>query len=331
MTPSCCILYDELACMTMFAPIPLGRRLCWTLAAFLSVAANAGSAPATNAVDAGRYLRQQGWEPYEGKNVAWSPVPDVAPVMYYEKDNAVPSCGVLMASAAGKAPAFVELVGAEPGVGFPQCLGIPSITRFRLQNKEYIAVEYLSRETREDIDRHYRYLVRASSGGLVPDDALAEAVRPMATDLAGTGPHAPLGVKLARAALLAKAYSAWQLLERDVISDPSSSFAILQNRKTGQCQFVAEAGSVPVAVAHTAFAPEASCAEVLASSRLEKNGKVFYLTMFRGQDRKHWVGLVSVSAEGSVSAEKALAEGINRAGATKDMKSAKAFLAKELP
>lgn len=331
MTPSCCTLSGELACMTMFAAFPPGRRLCWTLAAFLALASNAGSAPAIDAVNAERYLRQQGWEDYDGKNVAKSPVPDVAPLMYYEKDNAVPSCGVLMASAAGKAPAFVELVGSEPGVGFPQCLGMPSITRFRLQNKEYVAVEYLSRETREDIDRHYRYLVRASSGGLVIDDALAEVVRPMATDLAGTGPHAALGVKLARTALLAKAYPAWHLLERDFISDPLSSFAILENRKTRQCQFIAEAGAAPVAVAHTAFAPETSCAEVLASSRLEKNGKVFYLAMFRGQDRKQWVGVVSVSAGGSVTAEKALAERINRAGATKDMRSAKAFLVKELP
>ena len=251
--------------------------------------------------------------------------------MYYEKDNAVPSCGVLIASVAGKAPAFIELVGSGPRVGFPQCLGIPSITRFRLQNREYVAVEYLSRETREDIDRHYRYLVRSSSGGIVPDDSLAGAVPPIATDLAGSGQHASLGVKLARAALLAKAYPAWHLLERDFISDPLSSFAILENRKTRQCQFIAEAGAAPAAVAHTAFAPVASCIEVLASSRLEKNGKIFYLAMFRGQDRKQWVGVVSVSADGSVTAEKALAERINRTGATNDMKSVKTFLTKELP
>jgi len=329
MTPSSSILSVELANMPMLDGFPPSLRLRWTLAACLALSFSAGSALAADIVDAHRYLRQQGWEDYEGKNVARSPDADIAPLMYYDKGNTVPSCGILAASAAGKPPVFIELVGSEPGVGFPQCLGIPSITPFRLQNKDYIAVEYLARETREDIDRHYLYLVRDRARGIVQDDALNKAVPSTATNTAGTGAHALQGVKLARAAQLAKTYPAWHLLERDFISGLSSSFAILENRKTGQCQFVAEAGAAPVAVAHTAFAFQANCAEVLASSRFETKGKVFYLAMFRDQAGKQWVGVLSVAPDGSVVAETDLAARINGAGATKDMKSAKAFLEKE--
>lgn len=296
----------------------------------LALSACAKSVPATEAVDAGRYLRQQGWKPYEGKPTAKSPVADVSPLMYYDKGNSVPSCGIVTASADGKGTGFIELVGSDPGVDFPQCLNIASITPFRMQNKDYIAVEYLSRETREDIDRGYHYLVRDRARGIVTDDALTGAVPSEAVDGPGQKPAAAQGVKLARIALLAKAYPEWSVLERDFISDPASSFAILQNKKAQQCQFVAESGAAPALAAHTAFAPGARCAEVLASSRFEKNGKVFYLAMFRDQARKQLVGVVSVASDGSVGVEKALAERVNQSGATKDMKSAKAALAKQL-
>jgi hypothetical protein len=119
-------------------------------------------------------------------------------------------------------------------------------------------------------------------------------------------------------------------MERDFISDRASSFAILENKKAPQCQFIGEAGTAPSVTAHTAFAPASKCVEVLASSRYEKNGKVFYLAMFRDQAGKQLVGVVSAASDGSVNAERALADGINRTGVTQDMKSAKAALAKEL-
>lgn len=138
------------------------------------------------------------------------------------------------------------------------------------------------------------------------------------------------GVKLARIARLAKAYPEWSILERDVISDPASSFAILQNKKTQQCQFVAESGATPALAVHTAFVPNAKCTDVLASSRYEKNGKVFYLAMFRDQARRQLVGVVSVASGGGIVVEKDLAKNVNQTGATNDMKSAKAALAEQL-
>jgi hypothetical protein len=302
-----------------------------SLFAALTLSVCAKSVLAAEPVDAGRYLGQQGWKPYESKPTAKSPVPDLAPLMYYDKGNSVPSCGLLTVSANGKAPGFIELVGSDPGVNYPQCLDIASITPFRMQNKDYIAVEYLSRETREDTDRGYHYLVRDRSRGIVTDEALTEAVPSAPVEGARQNPAAATqGVRLARIAHLAKTYPEWSVLERDFISDRASSFAILHNKKTQQCQLVAESGAAPILTAHTAFAPAAKCAEILASSRYEKNGKVFYLAMFRDQARKHSVGVMSVAPDGRVGVEKTLAENINRTGATKDVRSAKAALAKEL-
>lgn len=301
------------------------------LTAVLVLSGRAMSVLAGESVDAGRYLRQQGWKPSEGKPSAKSPVPDIAPLMYYDKGNSVPSCGLVTASTGGKAPGFIELVGSDPSVNYPQCMDITSITPFRMQNRDYIAVEYLSRETREDTDRGYHYLVRDSSRGIVTDEALTEAVQSAPVESARQNSAAAAqGVRLARVAHLAKAYPEWSVLERDFISDRASSFAILHNKKTQQCQLVAESGGAPAVTTHAAFVPAAKCAEVLASSRYEKNGKAFYLAMFRDQAKKQLVGVMSVAPDGSVGVEKALAESINRTGATREMKSAKAALAKEL-
>jgi len=93
------------------------------------------------------------------------------------KRESVPSCGLLTASLGGKGPAFIKLVGSDPGVDFPQCLSIPAITPFKRQNKEYIVIEYLLRETRDDVDRHVHYLVHSEAHSFVTDKLLTEAVR----------------------------------------------------------------------------------------------------------------------------------------------------------
>ena len=61
--------------------------------------------------------------------------------MFYDKGNSVPSCGLLVSSAAGKGPIFIELVGSDPGVGFPQCLSIARITPFKLLKKDYLVID----------------------------------------------------------------------------------------------------------------------------------------------------------------------------------------------
>ena len=253
--------------------------------------------------------------------------------MFYDKGNSVPSCGLLTASVGGKGPAFIELVGSDPGVGFPQCLSIPAITAFKLQNKEYIVIEYLSRETRDDVDRHFHYLVRSEAQGFVTDKLLTEAA-PVTTAGKGATESATSksmdGVRFARLAQLGKAQSAWRMVERDLIFDKASSFATFEDKSASRCQFVTEAGASLVVTSYDAFAPLSKCDSVLASSRFEKGAKIYYLAMFKTQDKKQLVGVTSVAEDGHIAVEKTLSESINRSGMTKDMKTAKAALVKEI-
>lgn len=300
----------------------------------LAVAAGATSVPAiAGTIDARNYLQQQKWKPYDTTSLPRSPMPDVVPLMFYDKGNSVPSCGVLTGSAVGKAPVFIELVGSDPGANFPQCLSIAAITPFKLQNKEYVVIEYLSRETREDIDRHFHYLVRNDVQTFVTDKVLTEAAPVISAGKDSAQPATAKtsdGVRFARHAQLSKAQPAWHLLERDLISDKSSSFTTFEDKTGSRCQFVTEAGAAPVVTSYSAFAPAAKCDSVLASSRFEKSGKVYYLAMFRTDDKRQMVGVTSVAPNGHIAVEKALSESINGSGITGDMKTAKAALIKKI-
>lgn len=284
-------------------------------------------------VDVDSYLQQQGWKRYDTTALPRSPVPGVVPLMFYDKGNSVPSCGLLVAAPAGKGPTFIELVGSEPGAGFPQCLSINAITPFKLQNVEYIVVQYLSRETREDVDRRFHYLVRSAAQGFVTDKVLTDAA-PVSSvgqgDAKRTAAISPDGVRIARLAQLKKAEPAWRLIERDFVSDKSSSFATFEDKKAAGCQFVTEAGAAPLITSNVTFAPSSKCDSVLASSRFEKSGKIYYLAMFKTNDRKQLVGVTSVAADGRIEVEKTLSEFINQSGMTKDMKAAKAALVKKI-
>jgi hypothetical protein len=305
-----------------------------SLMILLAFVAQSGFASAiADKVDAGSYMQKQGWTHVDVKSLPRSPVPDVVPLMFNDKGNSVPSCGLLTASGSGKQPVFIELVGSDPGVGFPQCLAINALTPFKLQNKEYIAIEYLSRETREDVDRRFHYLVRDATQTFVTDSVLTDAapVTPAGQGAAGTAPAKSYdGVKFARLFQLGKAQPAWRLLERGFISDKSSSFATFQDKPATKCQFVTEAGGAPVVTSHDAFAPSTKCDSVLASSRVEKAGKVYYVAMFKTQDKKQLVGITSVAPDGRIEVEITLAASINLSGMPKDMKAAKAALLKAI-
>jgi hypothetical protein len=291
----------------------------------------ASAAPST--LDAGSYIEKHGWKRYDTTSLPHSPVSDVVPLMFYDKGNSVPSCGLLTNSPGGKEPSFIELVSSDPGVGFPQCLSIAAITPFKLQNKEYIVIEYFSRETREDVDRRFHYLVRNPAQIFVTDEALTEAAPVTSGGQSAAGMaqvKSQDGVRFARIVQLGKAQPGWRLLERDIISDKSSSFATFQDKSAAKCQFVTESGSVPVVTTYDAFAPSAKCESVLASSRMEKSGKVYYLALFKTQDRKQLVGITSVETNGRIDVEKALSNSINRSGMTKDMKTAKAALMEKI-
>jgi len=325
-------LLDSQRMMVVLKPVKKVLMRKFTLAGMLlALTAFSGSAsPTHGAVDVSSYMQRQGWQSVP-TSLPRSPVSDVAPVMFYDKNNSVPSCGLLTASGSGKGPVFIELVGSDPGVGFPQCLAIVAMTPFKLENKDYMAIEYLSRETREDVDRRFHYLVRDAIQSFVTEPVLTDAapVAPARQGAAGTTlAKSHDGVRFARLAHLSKTQPTWRLLERDFISDRWSSFATFQDKPATKCQFVTEAGAAPVVTSHDTFASSTKCDSVLASSRVEKAGKIYYLAMFKTQDRKHLVGVTSVAPDGRIEVENALADSINRSGMTKDMSAAKAALMK---
>ena len=288
---------------------------------------------ARDSVSVDQFLRQQGWQRHDTHSLPRSPVADVIPLMFYDKGNTVPSCGLLTLSQSGKAPVFIELVGSEPGVGFPQCLNIAAMNVFRLQNKDYVAIDYLSRETREDVDRRFHYLVRRATGEFVTDKVLTDAAPVIPVREKGTAPrpaHAMDGRRFARITQLGMSQPAWRLLERDFISDDSSSFATFQDRKGQRCQFLTEAGGAPLITPSTVFAPGARCDSILASSRYATSGKVYYLAMFEIKDRRQRVAVTSVSPDGVIAAETRLADFINGNGATSSINAAKASLVNAL-
>lgn len=302
------------------------------IAACLLMAASNGGAATAPAIDTAGYALQRGWTPYHTRDMATSPVSDVAPVMFYNQGNSVPSCGVLTVAAPGEPPNFIELVGSDPGVGFPQCLAIVSLTLFRLQSRDYIGITYLSRDTREDAERGFHYLVHDPARGWDTDTLLTSTVAAQSVGAAQPQNIPSLAsadvLRRARLATLRSSAASWQLVERDVISDKSSSFAIEYDQKDRQCRFSVEAGASAVVVAHTSFAHSATCDEVLASSRYQNAEKTYYLAMFAIQGKLQRIGVMSVAADGRIDIETALSDSINRSGATADMKTAKAALAR---
>jgi hypothetical protein len=272
-----------------------------------------------------QFVRQRGWKSFELKDIARSPTPDITPVIYYEKEGFAQSCGLIITAPSAKEPRLIELTGPEEGTGWPQCLNIGSMVPFKLHDRDYISVEFIQRDTREESYRHYVYIYRDTAKGYVTDEDLSEVVpdRPTASK--------PMdGVRFGRTNYLAKAFSKWRFLSRDFISDKGSSFAVFEDKKTQQCYFVAESGGAPMALSNVEFAPGTKCVETLASSRLDKAGTVYYLAMFKSDKGAHVVGVTSVSQDGQVTAEKALSYALNRSSRTKDIKSAKAALAEAL-
>jgi hypothetical protein len=280
-----------------------------------------------------QYMRQRGWRPLERQHIARSPSQDIAPVQYYEKGNSVPSCGLITAAPSAKGPNFIGLVSSDPGVDYPQCINIVSMVPFKLQNRDYIAVEYVSRDTREDFYRSFHYVYWDALKGYITDPILTEAVPDSLGDVpavTSTASKTTNGVTSARAAYLARTFPQWRFLDRDFISDKTSSFSIMEDKKMQQCHFVVEAGAMPITLNHEEFSPGTKCVAVLASSRLEKAETMFYLAMFKSDKGNQVAAITSVSPDGKVTAEKALSDAVNRSGATKDMKTAKSSLSKML-
>jgi hypothetical protein len=228
-----------------------------------------------------------------------------------------------------KEPRFTELMHAPKGEEFPQCVDIVSFVPFKLDSKDYLSVEYLVRDTRDDLYRKFVYLRRDPKQGFTLDAAGLKPSTIKAKDITAITPSSSTildGLKAARVAYLTQTFPQWQFRERDFISDKRSSFGLFEDSQAKQCHIVTEAGDTPVAASQVDFAAGSQCAGVLASSRFEKSGIIYYIALLKLSSGNQLATITSVSPTGEIHVEKELAERINRANATKDIKSVKAAL-----
>jgi hypothetical protein len=289
--------------------------------------AMAGIRAAAQPLDVAAFLKERGGEDAGLRLIARSPNPAVVPVSLYEKDNSVPSCGVLIAPPRGGKPRYIEIVGSDPSAGFPACVGLPSITPFRLQGRNYIMVEYHSRETRDETTRGFHYLVEDAGAGFVTDEKIDKGgpVENAVLPRPALGSARPLeGTKRVRAAMMKASFPQWRFLERDFIAGSASSFATFEDGESHACFFAVEAGDKPDTAGDT------RCAGLLASGRLGTPAATYYLAMVKTDSGRHLVGIASVATDRSIRIEKELSDDLNRAAATRDIKTAKAALAARL-
>jgi hypothetical protein len=279
--------------------------------------------------DVSKLIAQCGGKLSEVTPLAVSPDRDLAPVIYYEKGNSVPSCGLVTLSPQKNTTDFIELVGSEPKVNFPQCLNITSITPFKLQGKNYLSVEYISRETRDEVYRNFHYLYKDAAQGYLAGDSLNGAVAGMETTVSKSMPSpakARDGIRSARLAYLRKTFSNWTAQERDFISEGNSSFLPFEDKRSRQCHFVAEAGATAVDTSSSAYVTGSGCVSLLASSRLTKANITYFIELFNVESGRQFAAIISVAADGKITAEQSLANKVNGAGATRDIRTAKAAL-----
>lgn len=284
-------------------------------------------------IAAARFLKERGATKAELGQVARSPAPTVTPVAFFDKDAMAPSCGLLIAKPGSPTPRFIELVGSEPDAGFPQCLAIPSMTLFTLQGRKVLMIESLRRETREDVYREFHYLHEEPGQGFVVDKVLDAAAPGKESSIADATPTAARtleGIKLARAAVVKQTYPQWRFHDRDFIADNASSFAVFDDSTARECHIAVEAGAQPVTVGLADVVPGSRCAGVLASSRLKTPAATYYLGLFKSDGAKQLTAIVSVTTAGAITNERDLSAILNRAGATGDIKAAKAALAAHL-
>jgi hypothetical protein len=292
---------------------------------FLALAIAACSTQATaEPVNVAAFLKERGAECAELRQLAHSPSPAVVPVAFYDKDGMAPSCGLLVAVPHAAKPRYIDLVDADGGSTFPQCVAIPSIRAFRLQDRHYLAIEYLDRDTRDDTYRYFHYVYDDPARGFVEDKMLVDAVP--SSDFR----KAADGIKLARAAMMRKTFPQWRFLERDFIAEDTSSFATFEDGHAHACHFAMEAGARPLSANLAEVASTTGCAGVLAATRLAAPAATYYIAMFRSDAGKQLVAIASIANDGTLKIEKDLSAGINGAGATGDIRSARTALSQRL-
>lgn len=292
---------------------------------FLALAVAAFSLQAAaQSVNIAAFLKERGAESAELRQLARSPSPAVVPVAFYDKDAMAPSCGLLVAVPHAAKPRYIDILDADNGSTFPQCVAIPSIRAFRLQGRHYLAVEYLDRDTSDDTYRYFHYVYDDPAQGFVEDKVLNYEVP--SSDFR----KAADGVKLARAAIMRKTFPQWRFLERDFIAGDTSSFATFEDGHARACHFAMEAGAKPLSANLAEVASTSGCACVLAATRLAAPATTYYVAMFRSDAGKQLVAIASIADDGTLKVEKNLSADINGAGATGDIKAAKMALSQRV-
>jgi hypothetical protein len=279
---------------------------------------------AAQSMNAAAFLKERGAESAALRQLARSPNPAVVPVAFYEKDGMAPSCGLLVAVPHAAKPRYIDILDAGSGSTFPQCVAIPSIRAFRLQDRQYLAIEYLDQDTRDDTYRYFHYVYDDPAQGFVEDKMLNDTVP--SSDFR----KAADGVKLARAALMRKTFPQWRFLERDFIAGDTSSFATFEDGKKHTCHLAMEAGTRPLSANLAEVASTIGCAGVLAATRLPTPAATYYISLFRSDAGKQLVAIASIANDGTLKVEKDLSAAINGAGATGDIRAARTALSQRL-
>lgn len=207
----------------------LVRRRLALLACALPLSLNAAQAQPVGkpgSPDPKSYMTKQGWTPLVPARPFVSPVPGIAPLMYFSRNASAPSCALLVDTAA--APAMIELLAPEPGETYPQCLGIIDAAAFKANGRDYLVVEFITRETREDGYRRYYYLSKNAAGYYIGAPELNESVAgPAPVETKGAGDNAPRareGVTRALAILAAPSKPTASAMQFDIkrVSDATS-------------------------------------------------------------------------------------------------------------
>ncbi|WP_413674784.1 hypothetical protein ACEN9H_11165 [Massilia cellulosiltytica] len=264
----------------------------------MSIAATCCLPASAQQLDVARFLKERGAESAELRQLARSPSPAVVPVAFYDKDGMAPSCGLLVAVPHAAKPRYIDILDADSGSTFPQCVAIPSIRAFRLQDRRYLAIEYLDRDTRDDTYRYFHYVYDDPAQGFVEDKMLNDGVP--SSDLRKDAD----GIKLARETMMRKTFPQWRFLERHFIAGDTSSFATFEDGHARACHFAMEAGAKPLSANLAEVASTTGCASVLAATRLDAPAATYYISMFRSDAGKQLVAIASIANDGTLKVEK---------------------------
>lgn len=289
----------------------------------LGLAAMAVQTAACAAPDVAAFLKSRGWDAYEVKRVAALPDGRIAPVMYFSPDAKAPGCGLLQEGQ----PRFIEILAPEGGEIYPQCAAISDAAAFDMGGKQYVVIQYTDRETREDSYEQFFYVRKEDGGAYVADKKLNAGQAP-----ADGKPARPVriaeGIRQAKAAHIQQAFAGLEWQPRDFIADQRSAFGIFKDKAGGKCVFAVESAGKLARYGSEQFSG-AACREFVASGKLEKDGRIYYLGLYDSGAAPRQAAIFSVPGNGAgeVRLETALAAASVKAGAAADVKSLKKYLA----